>query len=319
MRISADNNHESLTSIRKKSVNTTTEIAKNPEVALLLERIDNSDISSSRRVISEIIEVINDRNSTAKDLKDIIELDPSLTMKVLRFANSAYYGRAREVSEIQEAIIWIGFDALKELALNQKVYELFEKNLVVGDYSRLELWKHSVAVALCSKLIYRREFGRRGDAIYAAGLLHNIGILIHDQFMHEQFTQMLEQMTLQRKNLHEVEFAALGYTHAQIAGVIARRWALPEDLTNSIAHHKNPTSLGGTDDAQSGYTLFVADHICQQREIGFCDTPYGKEEIYRRCLRDLEIKERALGFIADEVENEIALLENEGWFTDDDE
>ncbi len=112
-------------------------VQDNPRFQELMERISSSEISSTQRVISEIVRVINDSSSTAKDLKEIIEIDPALTAKVLKRANSAYYARPRRISEIQQAIIWIGFDALKELALNQKVWELFEEDARKTGYSRL--------------------------------------------------------------------------------------------------------------------------------------------------------------------------------------
>ncbi len=294
------------------------ELTQNKTLVELLDRIDDSDISSSRRVISEIVHVINDKHSTAKDLKDIIEIDPSLSIKVLRFANSAYYGRAREISEIQAAIIWIGFDALKEIALNQKVSELFENNNHVGNYSRLELWKHSVAVAICSKLIFRREFGRKGDRIYAAGLLHNIGILIEDQFMHQKFRQILHFMTSKNENMANAEKAILGFSHSEFAEIIAKRWSLPDELAHSIGAHINPTEITERQYQQTAYTLFVADFVCQQRGIGFQDTPYQDNRKYRHCLKKLQIKERALDFIMSEVEDEISLLEKHGWFQQND-
>lgn len=293
------------------------DLSQNRILLDLLEQIDDSDISSSRRVISEIIRVINDKNSTAKDLKDIIELDPSLTIRVLRFANSAYYGRTREVSEIQEAIIWIGFDALKEIALNQKVSELFAKNTKVENYSRLDLWKHSVAVAICSKLIFRREFGRKGDSIYAAGLLHNIGILIEDQFLHHQFEEILHRMLETNKNISEVERDLLGFTHSELAGILAKRWALPDELVFSVGAHENPVIKEEKVNIQSAYTLYIADFVCQRRRLGFQDMPYSDNRIFHHCLRELQIKERALDFIMAEVEHEISTLEKQGWFQED--
>jgi HD superfamily phosphodiesterase len=82
--------------------------------------------------------------------------------------------------------------------------------LEIDDYSRAALWKHSVAVALCGKLIYRREFRLRGENIYAAGLLHDIGIIIEDQFRHAQLKPILRAKKTYEGNMPPAEKAVLG-------------------------------------------------------------------------------------------------------------
>ena len=135
---------------------------KNIKLNKLITMVNISDISSIKEVITQLISVINDPKTGAKDLKDIIEKDPSLSARLLRVANSAYYGFRRRISNVQEAIVGIGFIAVKELALNQKVCELFQKDFYFQEYSRAALWEHSVAVALCNKSTYMKEFRELG-------------------------------------------------------------------------------------------------------------------------------------------------------------
>ena len=94
-------------------------------LADLVHIVESSDIASIKKTVSEIVNVINDPESSAKQLKDIIELDPPLSAKLLRLANSAFYGYTKRITSIQEAIVFIGFDAVKDLALSQKVSQLF--------------------------------------------------------------------------------------------------------------------------------------------------------------------------------------------------
>jgi len=279
----------------------------------LLDLINASQISSVKRVVQEIVRVINDPGSTAKELKEIIELDPPLTAKVLRFANSAYFGRMRRISEIQQAVIWIGFDSLKEIALSQKVCELFRRDEQYGGYSRLQLWKHSVGAALCGKYIYRREFGERGDAMYAAGLLHDIGIIIIDQLLNEEFREILDIRRREQRNIPEIEQEILGFTHAEVGQVLAENWGLPEQLGVAIGHHHDP-DLSDRAMQQMPMVLFVSDYICHKNGIGYADAPYQNESKYRHYLFKLGIREKALEFIMLEVLKEIAKLEDDGWF-----
>ena len=162
---------------------------KHERLNQIVRLVNESDISSIKNVVSGIIKIINNPNSTVSDLKHLIEIDAPLSSKVLKIANSAFYYRGRRVSDIKQAIIWIGYDSIKELALSQKVCNIFKKNPSVNGYSRAALWKHCIAVALFSKLVFRREFGERGDNIYAAGLLHDIGIIAEDQFFQQMPTR----------------------------------------------------------------------------------------------------------------------------------
>jgi len=167
------------------------DIAEIERISKIIELVDKSEISSIQSVVSGIIDVINDPESSAKDLKDIIEIDPPLTARVLKVANSAYYCSLRKISEIQHAVIWIGFDVFKKIALSQKICEMFDRNEIIRGYSGNSLWKHSVAVAILGKMIYRREFGESGENVYTAGLLHDI--VVENQFLENDFKEVLNK------------------------------------------------------------------------------------------------------------------------------
>lgn len=135
----------------------------------MTELVNQTDIASIKNIASGIIKVINDSNSTAKDLEAIIKLDPPLSARILKVANSAYYSQ-QKISNIEGAIIRIGFNTLKYIALGQKVRNIFSKDEKINGYSRASLWRHSVAVGLLGKLIFDKKFGSGGNNIYAAGL-----------------------------------------------------------------------------------------------------------------------------------------------------
>lgn len=283
------------------------------ELHSLLEKVSNSDISSTQRVITQIIHVINDSHSTAKDLKEIIDIDPPLTGKVLKRANSAFYANRRKFSDILQAIVWVGFDAVKQLALSQKVCELFESDENLHGYSRLELWKHSVAVALFGKFVYRREFSLKGDNIYAAGLMHDIGIIIEDQFLHEHFVRILDSLAGDGGTMLQLERQILGFDHAFLAEKVTSDWSLPEELVAAIANHHVPEQAP-SEHHRICKTLFIADQVCHSMNIGFAGEVAQDRSLLDRYLSDLEMKETAVDYIADEVEDKISLMEEEGWF-----
>jgi HD-like signal output (HDOD) protein len=146
---------------------------------------------------------------------------------LLRIANSAYYGFRRKISRIQYAIVGVGFNAVKELAISQKVCELFQKDDHFEGYSRTALWEHSVAVALCNKLIYMRKFRQFGENVYSVGLLHNIGIVIEDQFLQKEFKDVLVQSRKDKCNLPDAEKHILGFDHTEIGRALTDNWDFP--------------------------------------------------------------------------------------------
>lgn len=211
--------------------------SENELIELIIKLVNKSDISSIKQVVTEILRIIKDESSSARDLRNIVEKDPPLCANVLKLANSAQYGYPKSISDIQEAIICIGFDAVRELALNQKVCELFMKEDTIHGYSRLSLWKHCSAVALCCKMIYRREFRERGDNIYVAGLLHDLGIIVEDQFFREMFEQALKKSAQEEINLYTAEKATLKIDHAAISRAVADDWDFPDELVHAMGFH----------------------------------------------------------------------------------
>lgn len=288
-------------------------VEKNSKIEELMRKVEDSDISSIKQTVTQILTIINNPKSSAKDLKDIIEVDPPLTAKLLKLANSAFYGYAKTISEIQEAIVCIGFEAVREIAVSQKVCELFQDDDYIHGYSRRSLWKHCVAVAICSKLLFRREFRERGDNIYVAGLLHDIGIIVIDQFLHDQFKEILKKTRSERNNLLVVEDSVLGFNHTDIGLAIAESWGFPDEMSKAIANHHNPNDLNA-EYAKIVATMYIANYCVQNEVIGYGDAPYPDKLLLRKCLIKYHIKEKALALIVKEVKEEIIKMEKANWF-----
>ena len=283
-------------------------------VKLIINMVNKSDIASIRQVVSEVLRIIKDEKSSAKDLKTITEKDPPLCARLLKLANSAYYGYPRTISDIQEAIVCIGFDAIRDLALTQKVCELFMDDQVRSGYSRRLLWRHSSAVALLCKMFYRREFRERGDDIYAAGLLHDIGIIIEDQVFPEVFDRTIEEFSRNKRNLLEVEKEILQVNHATIGKAIAQSWGFPDELMQAIAYHDDPDQADDTC-YQFVATVYVANVICQRKKIGFIENLSLDQKKYLKVLEKLDVKDKAVEIITEEAMIELKKLEEVGWFS----
>jgi putative nucleotidyltransferase with HDIG domain len=277
----------------------------------LIEQANRSNISSIAGMVARIIAVINDPEATAKDLVEIVLTDPPLAANILRLVNSAHFAPRRRIADIQQAVIFIGFDALKELALNQKVCEIFQKVVNMEGYTRLALWKHSVAVANFAKMIYRREFALRGENAYAIGLLHDLGIIVADQFRNPSLVNALHLVNAERLPLWQAEQRVLGYDHTQIGAAITKNWQLPDEIIQGIAYHHAPDQAP-EQARRIAATLFVANHCCQQSEIGYCDAPLENEALYAHSMETLDIEPHAVELIMNDVHDLIQDMVEQG-------
>jgi len=277
----------------------------------LLERADHSKISSIKEIVTEITRLLNDSRSTAKHLKDIIKKDPPLAVQVLKSASSVYYHPPQSFDDIEEAIIWIGFERAAELAIHQKVCEIFRGTESYGRYSRQQLWKHSIAVAHGAKLLYRREFGEKGEDAYTAGLLLHLGIILEDQFLNEAFRQILKLAEQTKLNLAPVEREFLGFDHADIGAALLAHWRLPRKFRETVGTHHRPEQAS-QDFTRLALTLVAIDQSCQARGIGFQDTPFREESALNKVCKRLSVKRKALNYIMDTVEANLARMESTG-------
>ncbi|OGV52950.1 MAG: hypothetical protein A2X49_10695 [Lentisphaerae bacterium GWF2_52_8] len=276
-----------------------------------------SPLSSIGPVVHKVMAILRNPASSATELKEMIEVDPPLCSQVLRRANSAYYGIRRDISSIQEAIVFIGFNAVTELALSLKVGKIFEQEHKVGGYSRKALWKHSLAVALCCKYIYRREFRERGDDIYSTALLHDLGIIAEEQFMPNAFADLIERCVSENASLPKIEEELFGYTHAGVGQRLASHWRLPAEMTAAIMHHEKPPSIlpPGAKQSRPALTVCIANYACIRAGFSCCEPPLPpviEEGKYEEALAQLQIPKRALELIITEVQGELKQLQENG-------
>jgi putative nucleotidyltransferase with HDIG domain len=215
------------------------------------------------QVVTKVLAITDSDKFNALDLSR--EMDQSLSAKVLKVANSAYYGAraVRQVNSIHHAIVIIGFDAVKEIILTTSLFHTFRDSQEVK--SLQPLWQHSLECALAAKRmawVYRYE---AMDEAYLVGLIHDIGKLVLQQYFPEQFRLIKGKNDIAVEDL-EAEKAILGMTHALIGGRMAEHWNFPEPVVESITqHHDQMWKLN----PRLGRILFHADQFSSGM-IDFC-------------------------------------------------
>ena len=187
--------------------------------------------------VMRVISLTKNPETSVKELKTVIEQDPALTAEILRQANSAYYGYARRISSLQEAIVMLGFQVIQGLAMSAAVAPLLKTKLLGYEIEQDGLWKHSLLTAIAARWLCQYRKLPFGDVAFTAGLLHDIGKLITTNYVQEVGHYLLKGVTETKLSYVELEEKGIGFDHARVGGFIARSWNLPDDLVAPISFH----------------------------------------------------------------------------------
>lgn len=205
------------------------------------------DLPALPEVVVKVMRLAEDPRSDAQSIARVIATDQAMTARVLKLANSAFYGLPRRVSTLSEAVVILGFRTIKNLAIAASTFELLNREVAGYWLQRGELWRHSLACAIGAQLIARRVRLPVVEEAFVSGLLHDIGKVAINLFVREQFDQIMERALQDRIPFVEAEQAVLGFNHAIAGAMIAEKWNLPASLVSVIRYHHQPSSAPDRD------------------------------------------------------------------------
>lgn len=216
-------------------------------------------------IVSKMIELVDNPRTSAASLARLISSDQTLTARILKLANSAYYGFPREISTVNMAIVVLGFNTVKDMGLSLSVFDVFknQENSSVFDITRF--WEHSIGCGVASRMLARNYHSRNASEAFVAGLLHDIGKIILNQYFHQEFLQIMD-MVVHGSTLEDAEENIIGTTHAQIGAWLAEKWNLPEIISKTILYHHQPWCA--KKESVLVCTVTLADYLCHLSGIG---------------------------------------------------
>ena len=179
---------------------------------------------------------LDDGAFSAHQLAAIVTKDQALTAKLLRLANSPYYGYARRISSVRDAVVLLGFRAVRSATLASCVMEAVPPSPNL-DYEAF--WRFSVATGMLAEVLVRTERTAQEDA-FTAGVLHQIGVLALDQVRPQALHDAIARSRTGEVTLHEAERQILGFTDAEFGGAVALHWNFPEPLVGAVRDHARP-------------------------------------------------------------------------------
>lgn len=199
---------------------------------------DIKSIATLPQVMTRIMAVVTDGKSSAKDLAKEIRTDQALTSKILKISNSAYYGFYRKIVNIEDAVVVLGFKEIRSLALAVTVYGLFDEGKNVF-FNRKYFWRHCVITAVLSEMLSEPYPEQQAQA-FTAGLLHDLGRAILDQYFPEEWKVICREVEQRRQHWLPVERELIGTDHGEIGYWVAERWSFPQGLTECMRFHHEP-------------------------------------------------------------------------------
>lgn len=230
----------------------------------ILARIQT--VPSLPSVVIKLRQYLNQPDVSFDTLAKMIEYDPGLTANVLQLSNSAYFGWSRSIRTVKEAIVRLGTNRIFQMVLCMSVAPLVRKPIKGYDLKSEDLWRHSIATAICAELT-ATELGLAccGEA-FTAGLLHDMGKIVLGTFVDIDDEPIKEVMHSDGLAFNEAEQMVLGIDHAEVASALLRAWNLPDDVADAVRWHHQP-SRAAENRREMADLVHVADFQCMR--LGF--------------------------------------------------
>ncbi len=225
-----------------------------------------STISSLPPTAAEAARLLQDPESSIRDLVRAIELDPGLTSNVLRLANSAYYGCPESIGSIKDAVVRLGTKCIFQMVMSWGFAALAQKHVAGYRLPVGGLWEHSIAVAVGAEQLPADLHRKSPDYAFTAGLLHDIGKSVLGNFVAVDFEPIMEMVKNEKVTFEVAEHRVLGIDHAEVGAVLLESWNLPACVVEVCRWHHEPGWFSGESLALD--IVHVVDAMCLMGGIG---------------------------------------------------
>ncbi|HFD81009.1 MAG TPA: HDOD domain-containing protein [Gammaproteobacteria bacterium] len=262
-----------------------------PAVALL---DDVEDLVSPPEICMQVFELIHSPNAGAREIAEVVAVDPNLTARLLRIANSSFYNFSRKIDTVSRAVSVIGTGELYQLVLSISAVKTFSG--VPNELVSMEtFWKHSVYTGLLARALAIRANVLHPERLFVSGLMHDLGSLLLYGQQPDAMRDLLLIAEGDEEVLYQAELERLQFSHADVAAGLMDQWQLPPELVEAIRWHHQPESAGVA--AVEAHILYLADHLVNESEQGnFMGAPRVDIQIPRSRLEAVGVAEDELFF-----------------------
>jgi putative nucleotidyltransferase with HDIG domain len=273
----------------------------------LSERIDRyiRSMPSLPTTVAKVLEVCNNPQTSPADLNHVISLDPVLVGRVLKLINSAYYGLGQQVTNLVRAIIMLGINTVKNLALSTAVMGNLSSKKDFQGLNMEGFWRHSLCVGVAAKILARQRGTdpKQVEEYFTAGLLHDIGKIPLNAVLSKEYMLTVSVADRERISLFRAEEKTLGMNHAQAGAMIVKAWRLEGPVGDAIVNHHHYEGYSGEHGNILG-SVVAANRFASVMEIGFAGDRY-PEKTPAAVREALRLEQNAFDGIEETVNGEI--------------
>jgi HD-like signal output (HDOD) protein len=218
------------------------------------------------RSVHQVQKLSSDINCNPAELVKVIEHDPVLVLKILKMVNSSYFGLAKKITSVNHAMLYIGLNTVKNLALSIATIGTMPNKNEAG-FAMDVFLIHSLSTAVVSRMLARQSGVPENDLsdYFLSGLLHDFGKILLARYLPKEYKETLKIAKEETVPLFEVEKEVFGVNHATIGSLLVGKWQLPENLNEVLKHHHDNTG----DNSQMGNFVAAADQISKELKIGY--------------------------------------------------
>lgn len=233
--------------------------------------LNASDLPAMPHVASKVLDLSGNPNTTAAELQKVLQDDQAMAARILKIANSALYGCSRKIKTLTDAIVMLGFNTIRSLVVTSAARNMYlAEGRTMGLKERL-LWEHSIGCAIACKLLVGNRHPALAEEAFLAGLMHDIGKLVLNQYASDVFDQVVQQVYNEGAQFVDAEMAILGFHHGEVGAQLVGKWKLSSTLEEAIREHHDPTAFAA--DKPLLCYLDLANNLCKREGIGFVELP----------------------------------------------
>jgi HD-like signal output (HDOD) protein len=218
-----------------------------------------TSIATLPEVTAKILRTVEDPKSTASALHKLVANDPALVSRILKVVNSAFYGLPGQIGSIERAIVLLGLNAVKNIAVAASLGQLFRGVQLCEEFTAKDLWTHCLSVGITARELAKQLKIPLADEAFLAGMIHDIGLLVALQTAPEQLRKVCEQARNDPRPFTEIETEIMGVDHQQLGAGLTEAWKFPRSCQLVAGHHHQPTALAG--DRVLVSLVYVADTL----------------------------------------------------------
>ena len=224
------------------------------------------DLPTIPVVATKVMQLIEMDNISVDEIAKVVSTDPAVAARVLKIANSAFYGCQRQIQTISGAIVVLGFNTLRSLVVAASVREVY---MPYGLTEKM-LWEHSFGAGIAARIIAHDARKANHEESFLAGLLHDIGKIIMNNIDRNKFQTVMSRCYNEELLFEEVESSVYPFTHAEVGAHVVQKWNFPEGLVHAINFHHSLEDDDSDDQYLRNLTAVVsmADQFCHKLGIG---------------------------------------------------